>query len=175
MNREDTSIVAGLMSIVLIGAVMFFIGYASALDKIENSLIPCDTVYVNDTIYINENQCVDEDLLMNMLIEQRVKHPKIVMAQAIIESGTFTSNVYRNSNNLFGMKLPRQRTTTAIGSYNGYAKYKGWQNSVHDYAIYQSLYYKGLGKDAYLNKLSESYAEDPGYIGKIKKLIKTFE
>lgn len=42
--------------------------------------------------------------------ENNIKYPKIVLAQAILETGWFKSSVCRNKNNLFGLTNPRTKT-----------------------------------------------------------------
>ena len=40
--------------------------------------------------------------------------------------------------NLFGMRLPKARKTTAIGKKRHYAVYKDWISSVEDYKHWQN-------------------------------------
>ena len=106
--------------------------------------------------------------------KQGIKYPDIVMAQAKIESGHFTSAIFKENNNLFGMKLPAQRKTTAIGKNRGHAKYETWQDSVKDYKIWQdTLGWSTLPKETYIQKLSDKYCMPPdcpkGYYSKIVK------
>jgi hypothetical protein len=106
--------------------------------------------------------------------KQGIKYPDIVMAQAKIESGHFTSAIFKENNNLFGMKLPAQRKTTAIGKNRGHAKYETWQDSVKDYKIWQdTLGWSSLSKETYIQKLSDKYCMPPdcpkGYYSKIVK------
>ena len=73
--------------------------------------------------------------LYNEILEQELEYPDVVFAQAILESGAFSSKVYKNNNNLFGMRMPNKRITLAVGQKYGYAVYEYWQESVADYAI----------------------------------------
>jgi uncharacterized FlgJ-related protein len=109
--------------------------------------------------------------LLATLKEMNLKFYDIVYAQAIIETGHFTSNIFRNGNNLFGMKFARQRPTTAIGEYKGHAKYESWEESVVDYALFQAAYMKKCKtREEYLEYLGRNYAGDPGYVSKIRIL-----
>ena len=54
--------------------------------------------------------------------ECNIKFPEIVFAQALLESGELKSTVTKLNNNLFGMKYPYKRNTTAVGVRKGYAK-----------------------------------------------------
>ena len=68
------------------------------------------------------------------------------------------------------MRLPQSRITTAIGSNLNHAKYSCWQDSVIDYAIYQSTYLKDKNKEEYLAYLKANYAENPAYVQLINKM-----
>ena len=66
---------------------------------------------------------------------------KMITAQAGFETGNFTSAIFRENNNLFGMKLPKVRKTTAIGENRGHAVYKSLDDCIKDYWLYS----KALG------------------------------
>lgn len=53
--------------------------------------------------------------LYKKILELGIAYPDVVLAQAKIETGNFTSKIFRENNNMFGMKLPGRRTTTAVG------------------------------------------------------------
>ncbi len=110
--------------------------------------------------------------LPNLLAEIRrngIRHPKIVLAQAILETGWFRSSVCRNKHNLFGLTNPRTKT---------YYEFNHWTESVRAY--YTKVQYRWTRKhrdtkaDAdYLRWLRDiGYAEDPGYIRAIIKVLK---
>ena len=66
---------------------------------------------------------------------------KMIIAQAGFETGNFSSAIFLENKNLFGMKLPKIRKTTAIGEARGHAVYKSWEDSIKDYWLYS----KALG------------------------------
>ena len=107
-----------------------------------------------------------------------IKHPDVVLAQAKWESGHFKSKVFQENNNLFGMKLARQRNTTAVGENRGHAKYDNWQDSVKDYKLWQDSNGMGnLPKEQYISKLSNIYCPPPDcpkglYSKNIKKMLR---
>jgi len=104
--------------------------------------------------------------------EVGIVYPDIVMAQAKIETGHFTSKVFRENHNLFGMKLPRQRSTTAIGEQYNHAEYTSWRQSVVDYKLWQDkVLTKVKGRRAYLRYLHKNYAENKQYVKLIKQMI----
>lgn len=114
--------------------------------------------------------------LVKVMKDVGVQHVDVVLAQAILESGEFKSYVFVTKNNMFGMKVPRKRETTAINKikgYKGYAEYSSWIDCVKDYKLYQDYVTKNklISKSDYLSILSRSYAETPEYVSKLKKII----
>jgi flagellum-specific peptidoglycan hydrolase FlgJ len=108
--------------------------------------------------------------MIRLIYDLNIAHPDIVIAQAIIESGNFKSNIFKENNNLFGMKMPEYRKTTAIGTNRGHAVYSSWRESVIDYALWQGKRARYQNTNQYLRRL-KSYAADPNYITKIKQRI----
>jgi uncharacterized FlgJ-related protein len=110
--------------------------------------------------------------MLRLMNQIGIAYPDVVFAQARLETGNFTSKVFRENNNLFGMKLPRVRSTTAIGEQNNHASYIRWQHSVADYKLWQDeVIKKYRTKRAYLRYLSKHYAEDKKYIHKLKQML----
>lgn len=106
------------------------------------------------------------------ILELNIKYPHIVMAQAELETGGFTSKIFRENNNLFGMKVATKRPTTNKGEEHGHAYYENWKESVVDYAFYSAQYLSNIKTESqYFEYLSQSYAEDPNYVNKLKKII----
>jgi uncharacterized FlgJ-related protein len=108
--------------------------------------------------------------LKRLIYILEIQHPDIVFIQAQIESANFTSNIFRENNNLFGMKMAEKRKTMAVGINRGHAKYSSWQNSVLDYKLMQKKYAHNKTRDQYFVYLKK-YAEDPNYVNKIKKRL----
>lgn len=91
-----------------------------------------------------------------------VKHPKIVQAQAILETGNFTSEGCLVDNNLFGLyDSKRQR----------YYSFDHWTESVVAYLDYIQCRYKPPN-DYYKFLQDIGYAKDPHYINKVKEIVK---
>lgn len=93
------------------------------------------------------------------LVRCNIKHPKIVLAQAKLETGDYTSNLSRKHGNLFGLK-----------GRKGYAKFNNWKESVVAYRDWVQYKYKGGDYYAFLKKIG--YASDPRYIEKVKQMVK---
>lgn len=101
-----------------------------------------------------------------------IVYPDIVLAQAKIETGNFTSVIFRENNNLFGMKVARSRPTTAVGKSRNHAVYETWLLSLIDYKLWQDrMIHRAPTKRKYLEYLSRNYAEDKTYVRKIKNLL----
>ena len=91
--------------------------------------------------------------LYKEIIRNGILYPKIVLAQAILETGWFRSSVCRNKHNLFGLTNPRT---------GKYYEFNHWTESV--LAYYTKVQYKYKGGN-YLLWLDEiGYAEDPNYV-----------
>jgi uncharacterized FlgJ-related protein len=107
-----------------------------------------------------------EDQVRDYIDHCGIQHADIVYKQALLETGHFRSRIFTEQNNLFGMKLARNRPTTAIGSSkNGSAIYVSWEHSVIDYLLFQQKYYK---QGNYYKFLGRIYAEDSLYTTKLR-------
>lgn len=99
--------------------------------------------------------------LYKEIIRNGILYPKIVLAQAILETGWFRSSVCRNKHNLFGLTNPRT---------GKYYEFNHWTESIRAY--YTKVQYKYKGGN-YLFWLDEiGYAEDPDYIIAVENLLK---
>jgi hypothetical protein len=163
----------------LVGIVLFFVFtlplISFQLGKKEGLETNVIELPVEDRYHLIQETRKDTfsvDNLTKMLIELNVRFPHIVMAQAMIESGHFQSNIFRSNHNLFGMKQARARCTTAKGTELNHAFYDNWKESVYDYAFFQSRYLNDLRtEDAYLSYLDRNYAEAPEYDKAILRVI----
>ena len=99
----------------------------------------------------------------NIIDRLNLKHPDIVLAQCILESGRFESGLTKTNNNLLGMKHPAQRPTLSKGKKNGFAHFDSWEDCIVDYAIWQSIYTRKLSRDEYLDYLSTIYDCNKNY------------
>ena len=100
----------------------------------------------------------------NLLAEikkNNIKYPKIVLAQAILETGWFKSSVCRNKHNLFGLTNPRT---------GKYYEFNNWTESVKAYYTLVQHRYKGGNYLLWLDKIG--YAEDKTYVRALIKVLK---
>ena len=124
-------------------------------------------------LVINQENEFNEEKLKEYIIGLNIKFPHIVFAQAKLESGYFKSNIFKENNNLFGMKIATKRPTTNKGENRGHAAFDSWKESVVDYAFYQARYLGDIRTEGeYIQYLKANYAEDPGYVEKVIKLSK---
>lgn len=112
-----------------------------------------------------------EDSIFQSIISNDIEHPDIVYAQAILETGYFTSKIFVENNNLFGMKMPKRRETFAINEKNNHAAFESWYDSIQDYKIWQSTYASNKSRDEYFDYLEKHYSEDKQYVKKLKRIL----
>ena len=106
-----------------------------------------------------EDAALTLDNLYKALDKEGVKFPKIVAAQALLETGHFGYKVCLALNNLFGLRRPSD------GSY--YA-FNNWEESVVAYRDY--VQYKYTDGDYYRFLKQIGYAEDKHYVEKVKRI-----
>lgn len=113
-----------------------------------------------------------QDKLIQLIKDLNIKFPYIVLAQSKLETGDFTSKIFVENHNLFGMREARVRVNIARGTQYNHAYYNNWYESVYDYAFYQSTYLSKLKtEEEYFQYLGESYAEASNYVISLKRII----
>lgn len=105
------------------------------------------------------------ELTIHNLYEEIERHgilfPKIVLAQAILETGWFRSHACRKKNNLFGLTNPKT---------GKYFEFGHWTDSVRAY--YTKVQYRYTGGNYLLWLKKIGYAEDKGYIRAVIKVLR---
>jgi flagellum-specific peptidoglycan hydrolase FlgJ len=148
-----------IIAILAISILVLFIGISSTYRiKFENKIELTKDSIIDCNYYFQKH---------------RIRFSHIVYAQAILESDNFKSNLYKNNNNLFGMKVPAQRFTFCINpfDYGNYSKYESIEYCILDYKAWQMQNaYNIYTEEGYFNLLSNIYAEDKNYINKLKKI-----
>lgn len=99
--------------------------------------------------------------LYQEIIRNGIQHPRIVLAQAILETGWFRSPLCRNRHNLFGLTNPKT---------GKYYEFNHWTESVRAY--YTKVQYKYKGGNYLLWLRDIGYAEDPRYVREVIKVLK---
>ena len=96
--------------------------------------------------------------LKDLLIEEGVLFPDIVLRQAIQETGWFKcNNCSLAKNNIFGFYYKKK-----------YISYDNWQECVRYYKRWQGRHYKGGDYYAFLKKVG--FATDPAYVKRLKAI-----
>jgi uncharacterized FlgJ-related protein len=153
--------------IILLGLTSYKAGYYTSKDKIIETLS-----YEDKLIIINEIHEFSEEKLVQEIQNLNLKFPHIVLAQAKIESNNYSSKIFIESNNLYGMKQASVRANTAKGTQFGHAYYSSWRESLLDYALYSCRFLGNLQTEQeYYQYLNQYYAEDPEYVSKLKNIV----
>ena len=132
-------------------------------DKIEIKMNVIKDSVLLDTIKIkpllsNRTLPLNEKNLKKVLKANNIEHPNIVLAQAKLETGNFTSKVCKSKGNLFGLRKGNQ-----------YRRYWHWTESVKAYKKLIQSRYTGGDYLAFLNRIG--YAKDPTYIDKLQTIL----
>lgn len=98
-----------------------------------------------------------KDSVYRYLVSIGCKHPEIVTAQSILETGHYKSYSCRTRHNLFGLRYNHQ-----------YLIFNNWRESCDAYM--SKVQYKYKGGDYYKFLDSIGYATDTSYIYKLKKI-----
>ena len=123
-----------------------------------------------ETIYTKK---FTPELLKEALFYAEIHNPAIVYRQAVLETGNFTSELFKNGNNLMGMRLARVRPSCATAiEFNYHATYAHWWDSVIDYKLLQDWYASKSHdlSDYYAFLGNIGYATDKHYIVKLELL-----
>lgn len=157
---------------VIVGIIIFSIFFLGHVTNTKNSEvlkedsigIVVDTTMNNKTAVVETNKSnkvtLNDKSLLNELKANGIAHPKIVLAQAKLETGNYTSKVCLTHNNLFGLRK----------SDGSYYKFNHWKESVKAYKDF--VQYKYQPPNNYYQFLADiGYAEDGAYIEKVKEIV----
>ena len=165
MNINKTEFYqTGFYSLITL-IIGFIVGSLLFKNKnVEQITIP---ITINDSIkkdtIINKKTALDttkptDKTVLSELKRQHVLHPHIVLAQAKLESNMGKSDVFKRTNNLFGLRKG-----------NNYHHFSHWKQSITYYKNHVQSRYRG---GDYYNFLADiGYAEDKEYINKLKEIV----
>ena len=100
--------------------------------------------------------------LTDVMTEVGLSNKLFVLAQAVLETGNFSSRVCKEYNNLFGLYDSKNRD---------YYRFERWEDSVVGYGKMIQYRYNGGNYLHFLKRIG--YAEDPRYITKIARMTKS--
>ena len=140
--------------------------YNSRKSDIKASLKTEQQQKKTDDITKSENNLPELTIpnLYKEIIRNGILYPKIVLAQAILETGWFRSSVCRNKHNLFGLTNPRT---------GKYYEFNHWTESVQAYYTKVQYKYKGGNYLLWLDEIG--YSENSNYIKTIIKVLMMLE
>ena len=145
-------------------------GHLSAIIVEEGEIIPAGSVVAisgntgksTGPHLIKPQQELNIRNLVDEMDRCGITNQRYVVAQALLETGYFTSRVCLECNNLFGLRRP---------SDGSYYEFDRWEESVKAYKDYVQYKYKGGDYLLFLKRIG--YAEDPDYIVKVHQIAKT--
>ena len=106
---------------------------------------------------------LNDSILYLALVHYNIRHPKIVLAQAKLESGNFTSNHYKKRNNFLGLYDSKRKE---------YYRFNHWTDCIQGYK--DMVEYKLRDGENYYNFLRRiKYATSENYIRQIKQIEKS--
>lgn len=97
--------------------------------------------------------------LVDVIEEVGLNNQLFVLAQAVLETGHFTSPVCKNYHNLFGLYDSKHKD---------YFRFARWEDSVIGYQKFIQYRYKGGNYLQFLRRIG--YAEDPRYTTKVAQI-----
>ena len=167
MKFETESYILIIFSIVIYTTtyIGITVKYAKNIEYLENKL---DSITINNNSYSHittfENKTPEEGI-DEALQYYNIEHPTIVKAQAILETGNFTSNLCVKNNNLFGLYDSKNKR---------YYSYNHWWESIE---AYKKLIQRKYDNSKYYYMFLEDikYAKDKEYINKLKEIAEELE
>lgn len=169
MKLKDISfILVAILLIIYIAVCSICIkGNTERIECLNNKL---DSLTVNNNNYsylhiITFENKTPEEGIDEALQYYNIKHPTIVKAQAILETGNFTSDLCIKNNNLFGLYDSKNKR---------YYSYNHWWESI---IAYKKTIQKRYENSRYYYIFLEDieYAEDKEYINKLKEIAEGLE
>lgn len=117
-------------------------------------LLSVSVICLSVHIYLSKHRrgLKQKKQIINILLEENypIETAKYAVAVSAFETGNWTSKIFHKNHNLFGMKLPKKRNTTAIGEDYGHAKYRNNEQSIIDFVQYlDQLYYPKYFNDLF--------------------------
>lgn len=120
-------------------------------------------IEIQDTSFLYGE--LNDSTLYLALKYYKIKHPRIVLAQAKLETGNYTSNHCIKRNNLFGLYNSQKKE---------YHSFKHWHHSIQAYK--DMIEYKHRDGENYYRFLKRiRYAVSSDYITKVKQIENDLE
>lgn len=108
----------------------------------------------------NQDIVLEDSIILKELKDNKILFPEIVLAQAHLETGNFTSQICKENHNLFGIKYIN-RKPFQVKELNNHCYYNSYKDCIKDYKLTQQYY---------LANIDKRYAEDSNYSQKLKQI-----
>lgn len=119
---------------------------------------------IRDTSFLSYNE-LNDSILYLALEHYNIKHPRIVLAQAKLETGNYTSRHCIKGNNLFGLYNSKKKK---------YFQFNHWSKSIEAYK--NMIEYRHRDGENYYKFLERiGYATSPTYVDKVKQIENDLE
>jgi len=141
--------------------IFFFLLFAIFLCEFGCEIPEKEIKPVADTICNDDTTFNFKDFVFELHL-QGIKYPDIVLRQACLESGYFTSKIWREKNNPFGLYH------TIDSTHGEYILFNDWKSSVAYYKSWQDKRYKGGDYYEFLEKVG--YAKDTAYLDAVRSI-----
>lgn len=163
-----------MRTIVTIAFLVFIMAFSRENVNTENDIemLPLDTL--EEVIITPQDYefIILEELWKNGV---SVDLSYIILAQAKHETWDFTSKIFIENNNVFGLKQAKKRKTTCTGTNRGHGTYASIEDCVLDYIYYmenRKIPFHEISARKYVNLLKKKgYFEDnlERYYNSVKK------
>jgi len=177
-NKELNGMVRGFMACILVISILFAVVAVDQENQISTLNVQKERIIEQMDEKQSEIDSLQSELdTLHTLSWENIEywidtldidHPEIVMQQIMLETGLLESDICRENHNLFGMKEPRVRETTALGTKRGHAYYSNYIDSIKDYKLWQDNMYEGGNYYSFLSNVG--YAEATYYILALKQI-----
>ena len=172
MEKKSMNVALMALGIIVFGVWFFFYGlYVGKTEALEEFIECSGCAFAGDStrtsgdtvVWRCSHNVINEENLREELEAREVDYPDIVVAQAIVETGNFTSGSCTEDNNLFGLR----------NSDLTYKKFPHWTQSVVKYKeCAQSYTKKPATEQEYYEHLKRiGYAENPAYADVIRETV----
>jgi len=142
----------GFVLVVFLLCIHFSLSYLHPNDYNEEVTPIADTICLEDSFSV-------KDFVLELHL-QGIKYPDVVLRQACWETGFFSSKIWREKNNPFGLYH-------TIDSIHGeYILFNDWRSAITYYKEWQDKRYKG--GDYYEFLIKVGYAQDSNYVHSVK-------
>lgn len=153
LNYEKISYKSYITVAFVVLGLFSSIGFKAGTVYKDSEIIPI-------VLSSEEDDSFSAEKLHDFIKSMNIKFPNIVYRQSVLESGNFKSAVFKENNNMLGMRVPKSRPTTNIGENLNHAAYKSWKDCVVDYALWQASFARKINtEEQYYEFLDEVYCD----------------